>query len=1680
MVFLFLIAWIAIQQPKVQNFIVDKVTSTLSETLQTKVEIGRVDLDFFKTFVIEGIYVEDQQQDTLLYANRLTASIGLFSLTGQEIHLSEVALEDSRIKIDRNAQDSTFNFQFLVDAFAPTDTVTVVDTTAAAPWGIDIDVVRIDDAALTFRDEVIASNLETNIHRFKTTINSLDLEKQAVHIDEIALSKSGVDYTIFESEKIKEAVAETMTPKDSTTMIVDTTKLVFPDVGWAVKIDNINFLDNYVNYSDSNYDTLSGVLDANHLFLSDLNISIENVNIEKDHITTRIDNFTFKEKNGFNLQHFSVDLEASPELIAVQNLDLKTPESQIKNNTNLYFEEFNDLLYFMDKVELDINFTDSYLAFSDINFLAPQLQDIKEINTQLDEKFSINGVIQGKVNDIKKMTVDAKIGQLVQLNVDGQFQGLPDVNDLVFDLNIKEISTSYRGLNKLTNNIGLPPGLANLGSFTFSGNFKGKQENFRGNNLQLNTSAYTGFRGNLAAKGLPNIDRATFKLDIQELRTQSEDLVGFMPDNQVPPQLDSLGKIQYVGTFDGTTTDFVLTGDLTTDIGEMETDFHADFTPDYSNATYQGEVNLIDFNLGKMLADEENIGKVSMTATADGSGMTPDDISTELSAVVQSFVFQKYEYNDFAVNGALDKMQFTGKAKIDDENIALDFDGLVNLNDSIPDLKFTLLVDTVNLKNLNLSPIDYGVSAKIVSDLKGNSADNLKGDLAIQDLYFSTEAETFYADTMTLKAQRTSAKERKLTFNSDILNFRLEGDYNTADFPILLTNFMNDFFPVDNFMSSKDTPTELALEPRKQKNLPDQNFEFEFGIRDPIPLTRLFVPELEQMDTAYLVGKFDSSKKFMEIKSSLPELVYSGMKIENINLNSDGTTKKFTNQLNLINSEISSTMLLPFIGLTADMYDDSLFLSVNIQGDTSMQKLRLATVVSEENSQFKVVLDDKFVVNNEQWDVATDNAIYYAENLLNINNLSLSKDNQEFRIASDDKANDEDLAPISVSFKDFRLSEVSKLLQLEDAFYEGKINGGVVVKDVFKNLHYLVDMDVSDIVLNDDAVGDLSIAAEQKPGSPQIDILAQLKGANNNFKVDGHYNIEANNFDIDANISGIELRIADPFMVGLMDESEGTISGKFDIAGTPEAPSVIGELNLNNASTNVEMLQSRYQIEQHTIKVNNEAVQFGNMILVDDNGNKATFGGQIRHENFIDFILDLNFSTDNFQVLNTTAADNELYYGTLFISTYVTIKGDMLEPKIEVVRAKTLPNSILHVQPLSLETGGVSQEDYIIFANPYTFIPEDTTLTLDDLYNVNPAGVDMLLNLELTRDAELQIIIDPATGDKLVVRGNADLTVAMNPAGDVSITGNYRVHDGNYSLNYQGILKKEFAIDEGSNILFPGDPLKARFDITAVYTAQTTTYELIKAELPPSPEGEESPEEYASKRRSEIDVLLQVKGTMDEPQISFNILPQEEANSLLGNVLTRKLEQLRENETELNKQVFGLLLLGNFIAEQSSTGGGSLASTGSSVALSSVSSLLTNQLNKLADQYVKGVDLDFGVNSYQADYSDNTVTELQVGLSKQLLNDRLTIRIGGNLNLGDESGTGEQQNDLSNISSDFVLEYKLTKSGTYRLQAFRKEDFDAFNNQKNAKFGAGIIFQKSFGGTKENVERQKEVKAKKK
>jgi hypothetical protein len=1638
---LFLLVYVPIQFPTVQTWIVQKVTTNLSKTLDTKVEIGSVNIKFFKTISLQNIYIEDQQNDTLIYAQELDASIGLFSIFESKIYLNQITLGQATVHVNRSSNDSLFNFNFLLNAFSTNESQVEKDTTASNSWEFEIGNVLLQEVNFNLKDDYASVDLQTKVGELTVNMEVMDLKNKRLEFKNIALEKSLVKVIMSKPSDLKTAHRQSVTN--------DSSALGFPYVGWEFLVQNFSINESEVFIKNKNAEKSTSPLDVNDLALKKIKLKIEDFIWDKKNLVANIKTMHIQEKSGLTLKDFKANLVVTNQRIAIGDLQVNTSSSRVYNTTLIEFDDFGELSSNFYNITFTTNFSKTKIASNDLKYVVGALRELPVVDLTTNRFVKFKGIISGTLNDFTAERVAVEIENALVLKVNGTVKNMLESDKMKFDLNLKELSTSYEKLNSILKEVELPKGLQEFGVFKLQGEMEGKIAAVNVNHLKLETDANTGFDLTGKIVGLPDVKKMKLNLNIENIFTTADDLDGFV-ETGLPPMLDTLGKIRYEGEFDGSLTTFDLNGKLSTDLGILESDIFMNFTEDYSSADYKGDVRLNAFQLGRLLGDSLQLGAVTLNAALEGEGFAIDSLNAALKVKVEHLEYHNYEYKNILVDGLLEQGVFMGKLDLQDPNANIDFDGKVSFREEQPVYQFTMLVDTLNLEKLNLMEDQLSLRAKLDMNFSGKNIEDFDGEMNVTEIMINNQGEKFNTDSLAIKATRESSTNRNLTIESSFLTGEVKGDYNFRELPKLILAYINDYYPLDNFLSEEQKMVEW-----KDIGKP-QVFELIFELKDLKPIN-IFFPQLSYMENGKLVGDFNSKEKNMHISLGADKILYDKIKIKSVDWKITGNENNLVNQLVINEIDHPSGGSISQVILKNKILNDSMYLDLEVGNDTIEQLLNIAASVTPRAVGHRLEFEKEMLANNTTWQIDKDNFIEFNTNLLLINELIFSYEGQSLGIHSLTKNTNESTPPINISFEDFQLREFSKLANIENTNFTGMLNGYLKVIDLFGNLHYTADLTIPDMVLNDEQVGALNIDLAQPVNSKNVNVKVLLKGQENNLEVAGDYNIETTQYDVTANVSSLQLRLIDPFVVGIVGQSKGTVNGEISLDGTPDQPKILGTLNLNQISTVIDFSKTRYTINEGQVKITNQKINLGTLTLNDRRGDQAVLSGEVTHDFFSNLKLDLKMSTDRFTFLNTEPTDNELFYGKLFLNAQASIRGVVESPLIEV-SARTLEGSELNVSAFS-EEDSFLEEDFIIFGNPQTYENEraDSTQIAYEIQNAFPA--EIRLNLDLTDAAIFRVIVDPLTGDQLEAKGNSALLINLLPSGEVSIFGNYVIQSGKYRFSYTDIIKRNFEIVQGSSVEFNGDPLNARFNVTAKYTAKATPFDLIKNETTLT-----SSEVSAAQQRQKVEVLMKMNGNLAGPELTFDLALPEAEGTIVSSEIQRKLVELRNEPNELNKQVFGLLLFEGFIV---SSGGAGFGSTGSAVILGSVSNFVSKQLNQLADKYIKSVQINFDVSSYQSEYINKgeggNVTELGVGVTKQF-NDRLSIKAVGNVDFNsDAPATG-----FSQIAGDFVLEYKLTNSGDYLLEVFRKSDYDVLNEENAVKTGVGISVSKSFGGVKKN------------
>ncbi|MFW5725780.1 MAG: translocation/assembly module TamB domain-containing protein, partial [Bacteroidota bacterium] len=601
-----------------------------------------------------------------------------------------------------------------------------------------------------------------------------------------------------------------------------------------------------------------------------------------------------------------------------------------------------------------------------------------------------------------------------------------------------------------------------------------------------------------------------------------------------------------------------------------------------------------------------------------------------------------------------------------------------------------------------------------------------------------------------------------------------------------------------------------------------------------------------------------------------------------------------------------------------------------------------------------------------------------------------------------------------------------------------------------------------------DTLGDIEISGEN-PSPDYFKLMASLQSDANDLVVSGNYRTGENQqMDIEADLNRISLPTLEGFAFGEVTDTEGTLTGNIDLTGTMQEPKVSGKLQMNDAFFKVSAINAGYFVKGEEIVFANKEIRLDNFALEDSLGRTASLSGNIDVADLDRIGFDLALNSDNFLLMNVQPNENDLYHGRILIDSDLSLTGTQLNPTIEGrIRLNEESNftfTIPQTDPEAIGDEGVVE--FISFSDTLFFeLAKETaeTPTVTSSFDL----LDISVNVDIDNKTDVKIIIDEYAGDFLQIQGGGELSFGMDPGGRVSLSGRYEMEDGEYLLTFYDVVRRNFNIQQGSSIVWSGNPLDARVDMTAVYNIRTSAADLLASQA-----SEDQEQSAAVRQQFPFLVYLNMDGKLEEPEISFELdLPDEYQNALDGSVMAR-LNQINRNESELNKQVFALLILGNFIPQNpfAASGGGDFSTT----ARSSASQILTQQLNRLSDRYIKGVDINFDVQSFQDYEGEETTgrTELQMEVSRNFFDERLEVTVGGNMELEDET---RRQRNPADIAGDFSIEYLLTPEGNLILKGFRNKNYGDIFEGEVIDTGVSLRFSKNYNKFRELFRKEEET-----
>lgn len=1624
---LILLISLAIQIPYVQNKLTQKAVAFLEKKIGTEVVLNHISLSFPKRLVLSGIYLEDQERDTLFAVDKLSVNTNLWGLFQNEIKLDDIRLDNLRAYVSRSSPDSVFNFQYIVNAFAG-DTTASNDTTQS-PWKFSVGSIELTRAHVGYNDSVDENFADIRLGKLELDMDEFDLNSSRFKVNNFNLENVKAKAS---QKKVKE---DTLSPKSSET---NTSQIDF------------DFNEITLHSIEADYSSASSG-QVFHMNLGNLVLTAENIDFPKREISLdeiSVDN-TF----------LSLQLNSDP---TAPNTDM---ENQIDTITTIHQKTWTVSL---NKIDLSNN----NIQFHDFN--APIKRPgvdyshlwITRLNANGEDLNYQNNQIRGKINGLSfldksgfavssfKSTFElTDTSALVRgfvlhtphskinLHADAHFESISTLDTRypgsLVKLDIHQSTISLKDIlyfvptltDSLSVNIPLDEHLK------IDVLASGLVRDLNIDHFTMETLDETSLKTSGKITGLPRKE-ALFDLNIDKFYTSQADIKSILGDSVLPKSITLPEWVEISGHFTGSVNTPNLTADVNSDIGNITLKAKMNLDRPDAKPSYSGQIDIKNFQLGKVLKQEQTMGVLQMTAFVKGAGLTMEDLNTMLDVNVSDFEYQKYTYHGFEVHGTLKSYFFSGIASLDDTNLNFKLEGDLDYNSDVPEYAFKFELKNADFKALNIS--ERPLRARGTIDVNLNTADFrvINGNLDIRNVAIYNGQDLYAVDSL-LFASVDQKGESKISIRSDILTGDFEGTINLFAMPDALRRHFNNYFSLNDPLYA----TKLT-EP--------QNFDFKLVLKNTDLLTKIIFPELTQFVPARIEGAFNSNESRLDLNFDITKVIYAGMGLDSVSLHvsSDKRSMGYAFGLRKIRFD---TLHVEAIQLKGNVANDSIRTKFVILDSLQKDKYALGGAFYSLEKAFQFhLLPDQITINYAPWESPPDNSLKFTSKGITTRNFSITNINERITLLTQQKKD----SSTSIVFKDLNLQNLANLVEgtiLADGLMNGDFN--VAGEGAFNS-----NLKIRNFKVLNQSWGDVILQAGRTTTGP-YNFDLEVTGDNTSLRAGGYYvsNSASPNVNVIAKLSKLDLHLIEPFTGGHLKNTEGSLTGDFTITGDPSKPQIAGTLAFQDAILTPSFSNSKFFLKNERISFTEEGIILPDFKILDEKNNTATLKGKIKTSDYSDFVLDLNLTAKNFQVINTTEDDNDLFYGKVGINTTAKISGNSVQPKIQMEISMNDDSQLTYIVPQS-EKGVLEQKGIVVFVDrDAKKDPFLAGINTSDTVKSTFTGLDLTANIELDDEETLSIIIDPVTGDKLSVKGNSTLTLNIDPTGDIQLSGRYEITEGSYDLTFYKLVKRNFAIEKGSTIVWAGNPLEATMDIKASFTVETSPLELVSNQQTVT-----SAQMNTYKQRLPFIVYLKIKGDLLAPEISFELdMPIEKRNAFEGSVYA-KIKDINTRESDLNKQVFALLILRRFISDNpfDSQSGGDVEST----ARRSVSKLLSEQLNRLSEN-VKGIELSFDVKSYD-DYSTGEAqaqTEVQLGVSKSLLDDKLIVKVSGNVDI--EGNTGNQ-NSFADYIGDLALEYKLTEDGRFRITGFRNSNYDIISGEL-IETGAGLIYIKDYNTLRE-------------
>ncbi len=1158
-----------------------------------------------------------------------------------------------------------------------------------------------------------------------------------------------------------------------------------------------------------------------------------------------------------------------------------------------------------------------------------------------------------------------------------------------------------------------------------------------------------------AVTGLPDIRETRFDLTVPRLTTTAADadrlmrsVAGRAMPSNLAAMLGRAGRCDFSARFRGKLSSFDMRLGASTQVGDLSVDLLVQPLKN-GRQHVKGNVSTRELKLGRLLGRSDLLGNAALTARVDGMlGRGYADAAVD--GRVSRLDFNGYVYDSLRLDGRLRNREFDGRITARDPSLDFDFLGMIDFNDSIPLYDFTMDLRRADLAAMRINRRDSVsvLSARIAAKAGGRSLDDLNGIIRITDAEYRYNDKRIEARSMIVQGEN-SADSKLVELRSDFADatFRSKTSYRVV-FDYLQRSAWK-YLPLLGGKEQQSGPVSRAT------SVADDYSLLSVNIRNINPITDAVSAGLQIADGSSMQLLFNPASDKLSLKATSEYIERRRMLATRLSVNASNRGDSLAVYASA-EDLYAGAFHFPHLSVTGGARAGRVQLSTGFN-DTVRRFSGLigiqAGILTENSPNGRQIgmriLPSHITRGDKRWEIFARGILIDTAQIV-IDRFSVMNRDQELSLDGVASRRLDD--SLTLRLRNFDLAPFTQFADRMGYTIEGRSHGDATMRSVLHGAEISADILLDSVEVNDIPAPPMRLTSRWDFARSRAGVTVTDRQKRDTL-IRGFYDPGQVRYYARLKVDSLDLGLLDPILLGVISSTSGYATADLTLQGQRRDAELRGEVRVADLRTTVDFTQVTYRMPSAVLDVSGNRFRASDVAVYDPEGNRGRFDFDLNLNHLSNISYDVRMAPRQMLVLDTDQRDNDFFYGRVYATGTARISGDKGNVDMDIVA--TSDDNSTFFMPLSNKSN-ISYADFVTFVQPVKADSVDRVAQRKLLFERKHReksetgslmNISMALNVRPNVEVELMV-----SGNAVKARGEGMLNLQIAPRNNIfEMYGDYTIAEGNYNFSLQDVINKRFVIEPGSTIQWTGAPMDALLDIDAVYKLKASLQPLLQSSVT-STDGS-----GMGDRSVPVECVIHLGEHLSNPAITFDVrVPgsDPETQAVVANALG--------SPEEVDLQFLYLLLFNSFMAENNfGTGSNIGASVSAAAGLEFLSNMVSNMLS--AD--------DYNIVIRYRPKSELTSDEVDFGLSKSLINNRLFVEVEGNYLIDNKQAVNSS---MSNFMGEAYITYLIDRAGTLKLKAFT-QTIDRFDeNQGLQETGIGIYYKEDFDNFSDLRRRVKE------